>query len=234
LEPDVLIRKRPIGTIAYLGGVPAVLEAFAWSWGQLLLHSQEAICLEDEYIHTDRATFSYHPVARNSLVDRMYGEWLLMLDADHSFDPDLLVRMLNRMTTNNLDVLTGFYQFKKPPYAPVLFVRNADEKPVSVICDWSPEADIIEVSSAGAGCLLVKRKVFDRIAVELKEKPFDCVHGLSEDHSFFWRIKQLGIKAWCDLRIECNHLRIHPVAKKEFDNSEMEQSEPIPVAGWKD
>lgn len=234
----MIFSRNPIGTVSYLGGLPAVLEPFTWSWGQMLIHSHEVLCGENEYIHTDRATFSDHGPARNSLVDRMQGKWLLQLDTDHSFEPDLLVRMIDRMEKNNFDVLTGFYQFKKPPYAPVLFMRKGDEKLVSVICNWTSETgespDIMQVSSAGAGCLLVRRQVFERMRKELKQNPFDRVDCLSEDHSFFWRCKELNIPVWCDMRIECNHLALKAVTSDDFDRSMMRLGDPIPVAGFKD
>ncbi len=233
----MILGKRPIGTVAYLGGLPAVLEPFTWSWGQMLVHSHEALCDGHTYIHTDRATFSDHGPARNSLVDRFMGDWLLQLDTDHSFEPDIIVRMLDRMDTLKIDVLVGIYQFKKPPYAPVLFMRDGDEKCVSVVRNWwaaeGEAPDMIQVSSAGAGCLLVRKSVFDSIRAELKCQPFDRVDCLSEDHSFFWRCKELKIPVWCDTRVECNHLTLRPVTLDDYDRSGVDQSEPIPVAGYR-
>jgi hypothetical protein len=235
----MIFRNKPIGTVSYLGGLPCLLESFCWSWGQMLLHSTEVLCDSDTYIHTDRATFSDHGPARNSLVNRMQGNWLLQLDTDHSFEPDLLVRMLDRMEVNKIDVMLGMYQFKRPPYSPVLFHRDGDTKFVAAIAGWGAKdggskPDIVQVSSSGGGCHLVRREVYDRIERELRQRPYDRVEGLSEDHSFFWRCKELKIPIYCDMRIECNHLEIRPITIEDFDPTGMSVSEGIPVAGMRD
>jgi hypothetical protein len=230
----MLLGRKPIGTITYLGGLPAVLERFCWSFAQLLVHSQETLCSPDEFIHADRAAISDHGPARNGLAARFLGDWLLMLDADHAFEPDLLVRLLHRMDANGLDVMTGFYQFKSPPYSPVLFLRQGENKFVHAIAKWPDGSEILKVDSAGAGCLLVRRKVFDRIRVELKEEPFNRVEGLSEDHSFFWRLHLLKIPAWCDFRVECNHLAIKAITQTDYDPDTLDSSAPIPVPGFRE
>ena len=48
----------------------------------------EYFCGQGEIIHYDRATVSYHSFARNTLVERMEGDFLLMLDTDHILDSD--------------------------------------------------------------------------------------------------------------------------------------------------
>lgn len=210
-----LYGRKPIGTVAYLGGVPAVLEDFAWSWAEMQCYNYEYLCLPNEYVHRDRAKVSYHSFARNSLVDRMKGDWLLQLDTDERFDPDLCARLVHFMQKHDVDVLTGLYCYKNPPHAPLLFTWISDVG-YSAIGDWDRTADIFEVGSAGAGALLVRRRVFDRIKAELKCGPFDIEPPFSEDHSFFNRLRKLGLKAYCAPMVELEHLIPQGISLRDY------------------
>lgn len=227
----MLIGSKPIGSICYMGGVPAVLEEFCWSLAQLLVYSREALCQEREYIHIDRVKFSDHGPARNRLVENFLGDWLLMLDCDHQFEPDLLARMVWRMKKYNLDVLSGLYRFKDPPCSPVLYAFGADDM-CRPIARWPKETEVFQIGGAGAGCLLVRRKVFDLISEKLNESPFDRYVGFSEDHSFFMRLRKLGIKSFCAPDIECDHLRIRPVTFEDAMDDGFALSDPIQVEGY--
>src|SRR5947208_2394644 len=115
----MLLHKRPIGTIGFMGGLPAVLTDFCWSWGQLVAYSMEYMLQPGETIHLAKSSISLHDAARHQLVDQMLGDWLLMLDADHSPEPDLAARLVRWMLAEDWDVVTALYCQKWPPYMPV-------------------------------------------------------------------------------------------------------------------
>lgn len=223
-------RKQVIGTVAYLGGIPAVPEPFCWSWAQMIEFNNEYLCAQNETIHYSRTLNSFHSHARNEIVNHMYGEWLLMLDCDHAFEPDLVLRMLRVLNTYQIDVLCGVYMYKKEPYPPVLYQDNPLYKEgishkstmFAMVVDFDPTVHLYEIGSAGTGCLLVRRNIYDRIFDELGEMPFDIIHPHSEDHSFFRRLKKLGIKAFFSPQIECNHLMWKRLSLKDYDNSACE------------
>jgi hypothetical protein len=100
--------------------------------------------------------------------------------------------------------------------------------------DWDRSATAIEVCAAGAGCLWVKRTVFDRIQKELKEKPFDRRGGMGEDHSFFRRLHELegDVKVVCNPRIECHHLQVRALSVDDYDPESVELNKPQPVNGY--
>jgi hypothetical protein len=216
----MIVGRKPIGTCAYLGGIPAVLEKFCWSWGQLIAFSAHYLCESNEFIHLDRAEISFHSWARNGLADRMLGDFLFTLDTDHEFEPDLLARMLHRLNEFNLDVLCGLYQFKKAPHAPVLYgwykPEGAETEGLLPLAGWGDTGDVMEVGGAGGGCLLVRRRVFDRIRDELNERPFDVIGQMGEDLSFFTRLRRLGIAPYVDVRVECPHLQVRPITLSEY------------------
>lgn len=227
----MLLKNTPIGTISYLGGLPSVLEEFTWSLAQMIQFNTEALCGPGEYIHLARTKASFHAFARNSLVDQIQGDWLLMLDTDHQFGPDLLLRLLDRLNACDADVITGLYQHRQSPHVPVLYLKNENDL-YSPIGAWDPSATAFTVDSCGGGCLLVRKRVFDRIRAELKESPFDIIHPFGEDHSFAKRCEKLGIKIICDPRIECNHLQIRAVTLKDYDQSSVTLNPPEAVAGF--
>lgn len=224
-----LSTTNPIGTVAYLGGVPAVLEKFTWAWSQMLEYNARFL----PPLHYDHATISYHSAARNNLANRMQGDWLVMLDTDHEFEPDLIARLVNCAVRHDFDVVTGLYQYKTYPHCPVLYSWKDPKKPlkgVQSITDWDRNLPVFSVDSAGGGCLLVRRRVFDRIRTELKQRPFDPLLPLSEDNSFFYRLQQLGMQAWVDTRIKSYHLEVRPVDMNDFDPEAVDEGRVVEVA----
>jgi hypothetical protein len=89
---------------------------------------------------------------------------------------------------------------------------------------------LIRVHCAGAGCLLVRRCVFDRIRAELHEDPFAEADPYSEDFSFFNRLRALDIKVYVAPQIRSDHLLIKPVTDEMFDRSVL-QFIPMPEGG---
>lgn len=223
--------KKILGTVAYLGGVHAVAEPFCWSWGQMIQLNTEYFCSQGEIVHYDRATVSYHSFARNTIVERMRGDFLLMLDTDHSVPPDILIRLHNIMERCEIDVLSGLYQYKSAPYLPVLYWHNEVEEGYDAMVNWTPGLMVCEIKSAGAGCLLVRKSVYDRIRDELDEQPFDIIHPFSEDHSFFRRLERLNIKAYFAPEVECPHLEVREITMADYDRTNVELDETQKVGG---
>lgn len=213
----MLKHRMPIGTIAPITGLPSLLSEFFKSYAQMLQFSIEELCGPDQYIHQAFPLHSLHDLARNQLANTMRGEWLLQLDTDHQFEPDLLVRLVNAMTTYDADVVTGLYLHRSPPYGPTLWKFDEDGNKAA-FHDW-PNGEVLEVDCAGSGCLLVRRRVFDRIWDELGEEPFSRTEFegrdgrivVGEDFAFFRRLQKLGIKTICPTYIECHHLDIRPL-----------------------
>lgn len=210
-----------VGTVAYMGGVMSLPEPFVWSWTQMMQFNTQYL----PPLHYMRSVVSYHSLARNRIVDEMRGEWVLMLDTDIAFSPDILHRLLLRME-DGWDIVTGVYQFKREPYAPLLYRFGKDGMP-QALRSWTTQKvgkfHHIPIESAGAGCLLVKTSVFDRILTELRENPFDIIHPLGEDHSFFWRVKRLEIGVGCDPAVTVEHLTYRGIQPRDY------QRENVPV-----
>ena len=219
----MLYGRKPIGTVGYLGGVPANLEAFTWAWGQLIQYNALYLCREGQRVHYIRSKHSFHSIARNQLANDAIGKWLLMLDIDHTFEPDVCVRLLRFMNIFNLDVLSAMYFHKDPPHIPIMFKHDEENKAMRNIGVWDKGVKVVKVDSTGGGTLLVRTEVFRRIRKELKEEPFDIIAPYGEDHSFALRLQKLGIDTWCSPVVESGHLKVSEITSKNYDASVLDK-----------
>jgi GT2 family glycosyltransferase len=200
-----------------------------------MIYSNEFCCRPEQYIHLDRSISSDRSGSRNVISERILGDWVFFTDSDHKFEPDLLARMLSifnqfRPDGNRIDVLTGVYRYRVPPHLPVLYHYDADTDRHFHVAELDWSQPVMEIPCAGAGCLLIRRSVFQRIRDELKEKPFDEKPPLSEDFSFFQRLRQLGIKSYVAPQIKSDHLLVKPVTDEDYKREEV-QAVPMPNGG---
>lgn len=157
--------------------------------------------------------------ARNDLATysiSMDADYVFWLDSDMVFDPDVLERMMKTLKDNDLDILTGLYFRRVPPYSPVLFDK-LDIK--DDICEWSefktiPEG-LFEVGGCGFGCVLMKTDVFYDVQGKFGNM-FAPIANNGEDIAFCWRARQCGYKIWCDPSIIFGHVRTSVVNEQFF------------------
>ncbi len=188
----MLIGRRTIGSVCYLGGVMALPELFTKAWGDMIQYNYEYLLQPTERILYTRATVSYHSFARDSLIDQMQGDWILMLDTDILFEPDI-------------DVLIGIYPYKGTIHAPVLYGYNPKTKRRFVIGDWDKRFDIIQCDAGGAGCLMIRKNVIEKVKAK-KQSLFSIIEPFSEDNSFFLRLRRLKIPVYFSPNIKLKHL----------------------------
>lgn len=199
-----MVIKKAIGSVGVMWQ-DTMSSQFVHSLANLLLFSQQTLCGKHEYIHYEWARASYHELSRTQLVDEMEGDWLLQVDTDHSFAPDMLTRLMALKKKHNIPVISGIYCYKAPPYSPVANLWKEDGGIVPLAA-WNPDAEILQVGPVGAGCLLADCEVFDRIKRELRQAPFHIIQGLSEDYSFCRRCRDLKIPIHLAMKVECHHL----------------------------
>lgn len=149
--------------------------------------------------------------SRNELAAksvRIEADYVLWLDSDMAFTPDLLVTMYKVLTENNLDILTGLYFRRVPPYSPVLFDKLEFENGK---CEWTDYSDKelpkerFEVGGCGFGCVLMSTEIFLSVQAKYGDL-FGPINGVGEDLSFCWRARQCGYKVVCDPDIICGHV----------------------------
>ena len=194
---------KVLGTIARMWA-DNTYSGFTDSLANMLLYTERNI----GPIHYVKATMSWHEMARNQLVEQMLGDWILMLDTDHVFAPDLLERLLAVKEKYKAQIVSGIYSYKFPPHAPVANLwTGSDEKnfKLTPLMDWDRSAEVIEVGTTGAGCMLIDRKLLKQVQHTFGP-PFEIVPGLSEDYSFCYKAHKLGVPVHLATNIECHHV----------------------------
>lgn len=148
--------------------------------------------------------------SRNELAKlaiKSEADYVLWLDSDMVFDPDLLERMLTTLIDNDLDMLTGLYFRRTAPYTPVLFERLETTKGGWIHSEFSdlPKKGLFEVAGCGFGCVLMSTEVL--ISVQGRHGyMFHPMNNGGEDVSFCWRARDCGYKIMCDPELICGHV----------------------------
>jgi hypothetical protein len=182
---------------------------------------------------------------RNALVAKFLDDpaatHLLFIDADIGFEPAQVIRMLEF----DHDVVAGMYPLKDITWDAGAIARVRQGEPldhaflrfVGVACEGNEreiEDGFVTGSYAGAGFLMIRRQVFEKLqgsypylhykAAHTAAAPslsgnqyafFDCIideatgEYLSEDYAFCLRWRALGGKIWLDTQSVLAHIGPH-------------------------
>jgi hypothetical protein len=142
------------------------------------------------------------------------ADYMLWCDADHIFEADSICRLWAR----NVDVVGCNYARRGKPTAPVaakvVVEQDAENDHKNLVyTDAGKAADNLleEVDHMGFGLCLIRMSIFDRLQLHAEskgEKSFlplfvfkpkeDGSGMIGEDVYFFGKIREAGIKVWCD------------------------------------
>ncbi len=133
-------------------------------------------------------------------------EWILFVDSDMVVPPVAMVRLLS----HNVDVVGALYFSRREPLVPE-FARFADDP------RWLPEdSPLKSVQWVGAGCLLVRRRVFEEMPYPWWEHPNP---GEGEDILFSKKVRALGIPVHCDIAFSVGHVRSQVITRGVAETS---------------
>jgi len=225
----MLEELKPIGTIARMWADNTYTK-FSDAYLKMVYYSHLQLCKPGEYIYLDEGPCSWHILGRNTLAQNFIGDWLLTSDTDHCFSPDLLVRLMNIKKEVGAQVISAIYQYKNPPFGPVMGVWGGPAgEHLLPIHEFPRNVNAFPVGAVGGGGLLVDREVFNRIALELGEHPFDTIGGLSEDYSFCLRCKRLNIPVWVAPNVETHHIIQQVLSIQDYrpDKAALSNLQPI-------
>ena len=134
------------------------------------------------------------------------ADLVFWLDSDMVFQPDTLVRMVKTLQERNLDMLTGLYFRRVPPYSPVLFDQLDIDGVQAKFTEFQSIPDeLFEVGACGFGCVLMKTDVFFDVQSKYGNM-FAPIGNNGEDVAFCWRARQCGYKIFCDPSMVCGHV----------------------------
>ena len=161
--------------------------------------------------------------ARNNLARQAVAaecDWVLWLDSDMVFDPELLDRMLTVCKENDIDFLTALCFRRKPPYTPCIFdvlEQRKDGKGARYTAFLSVPEGRFKVGGCGFAGVLMSTDVLISVAARFGGQMFDPMYGFGEDVAFCWRARQCGYDIWCDSSIEMGHVGQCVVTRGYFE-----------------
>jgi 2-polyprenyl-3-methyl-5-hydroxy-6-metoxy-1,4-benzoquinol methylase len=148
--------------------------------------------------------------ARNAIVEAAYqidSDYLLMLDDDHIIDtddnwlPSAKYEFLRKLIEHDKDIIGALYYHRGGECRPVLM--NKDENGIfTYLRDDQLTKGLQEVDVQGGGCILIKMKVFDKIASPWFEPELDT----GTDIQICTKAKEKGFTVWTDPTIEIGHV----------------------------
>lgn len=149
-------------------------------------------------------------ISRNELAHKAFefsADYVLWLDSDMVFDPDLLERLMERMNDDKIDIISGVYYRRTPPFSPVLYKNLTIDKDGR--CQWEEYTDLpdelFEAAGIGFGCVLMRTSVLMNVFAKYLDM-FTPLPGAGEDLSFCWRARECGYKIHVDPAIQCGHV----------------------------
>lgn len=167
--------------------------------------------------------------SRNDLASKaieLDADFVLWLDSDMVFNPDLLEKMMDHFKDPEVDFVTGVYYRRVSPFTPVIFKKLDQTKPD--IWDWSGYDDFPEklplfpVEGCGFGCVLMRTDVLMSVQGKFGNM-FAPIGNVGEDLAFCWRARQCGFKIFCDPAIPLGHVG-HNIVNGEFFKAYKESS----------
>lgn len=143
------------------------------------------------------------------------ADYVLWLDSDMVFPPDVLERLLK--VKDRGDIITGVYYRRVEPYHPVLFksLEISDDE-----CHFEDERDIkkepFEVAACGFGCVLTPTNVLIDVLAKFGDL-FSPISGMGEDLAFCWRARQCGYNIIADPTFYLGHIGHYTVDKGFYE-----------------
>lgn len=159
---------------------------------------------------------SRNELAKHAL--QMSADYVLWLDSDMKFEPDILEKMMATMESQKMDILTGLYFRRVPPFTPVIFDKlELDENGICTHhnIDYVPWS-LMEVDGCGFGCVLMKIDVLLDVIATYRDC-FSPFAGVGEDLSFCIRARQLGHSIWLDPKIQLGHCGHNIVTREVYE-----------------
>jgi hypothetical protein len=163
------------------------------------------------------------PKSRTILAEQALGwgaDWLLLVDADHLFPPDTLLRLL----AHGVDAVGVNYPRRQAPGGPTASRMDGEGAwhPVYTTAAKAEARLLEEVSLFGTGLVLIKAEPVRRLGYPLFsiETLADGRSWMTEDMYFFGKLRDAGTRLHVDhgLSWEIGH-----VAERVLTNADIEQ-----------
>jgi len=160
------------------------------------------------------------------------SDYLMFIDADIVFPANAF----NHMVELNEDIVTGIYhQGHQQNFRPCIYRFTEDGQVENLVI--YPKDKPFKIDCAGAGLLLISKKVIDA----MPDNAFDHmdlpnVGQIYEDLSFFHRVKNKGFEVWATPLLRLGHTKMQTIYPEFWDaylqqmRNNLDQAEGI--NGW--
>lgn len=186
---------HPPGTIGVLSG-----SLSRWTWfSQSLL--QTTVPPGTQILWCEG---SWIAVAVNKLVRAMrpHDQWIQIVADDHLWNPDVLLRLLDR----NVPVVTPLCALRQPPYAPSIFHDLGDQGFRSYSWDeLAGKSGLLSVDSTGGALAVIRREVIEAVGDPFYESMPGNRETPMEDLYTYRKIRQHGFEVLIDLDCPIGH-----------------------------
>jgi hypothetical protein len=166
----------------------------------------------DSFVHVDRPPDTRIEVARGANIARNRNgltehalaagaEWVWFVDDDQVFAPEALTRLLS----HDRDIVSGLYVARDVPFKAQIFDRvDAQGKAAHRLFEPA-DAGLVQILAAGAGSLLVKRRVLEGLSAPYWTLGQIAKDEWGDDLDFCHRARAAGFDIWCDLDCYVGH-----------------------------
>lgn len=124
------------------------------------------------------------------------------VDDDQVFPPNTLQKLI----AHDLDVVSGLYLYRGFPFTPIAYERVDERGFCYPRCLKEGDSGLVKVEAVGAGCLLVKTRVFAKLEWPWWRVGQFSAKDLGEDPEFCVRVRQAGFDIYCDLDAPVGHM----------------------------
>jgi Glycosyl transferase family 2 len=167
------------------------------------------------------------------LKDRT-AEWLLWLDTDAGFEPDLLERLVEAADPVERPVVGALafsYREDNPDGmggwrcrpTPTIFDWHRIDDAMGFVIRWGyPPNTLVRCAGTGSHAILIHRSVFERVAEKYGEVWYDRVDNtsthsrVSEDLSFCMRVNTLQIPVYVHTGVRTSHQKTIWLSDEDF------------------
>lgn len=139
-------------------------------------------------------------------------EWVWFIDDDHSFEPEILLKMLSR----NVDLLQPLISTRKPPFQPYAYMWS-DSGVRSLSWEEIKPNELNPVDAIGCGGALIRRIVLDKIGKPWFEEGKLFADCIGEDLYLCKKAERHGFQCYVDASVTMGHMttaEVWPVANQ--------------------
>lgn len=148
--------------------------------------------------------------ARNQAVWKAIKEGfdaIMWIDSDMTFRPDAAERLVAD-AERGYAYISALCFSRKLPTAPVIYrgIQWTETDSDAFSYHEYPKNSIFEIAASGAAFCIVKTDLYKAVMDAFHTGPYEPLPRFGEDLSFCWRLKECGIRMYCDSSVRIGHV----------------------------